>query len=264
MTPFITHKVYICRISLAWSKWKLLVTLREEFYGSGEDDSPGSLLERVFLPRIGLIYAIQAGINAYGSYNKGFDPFEASTSLQEFNQPFKPLISATWETGIKAAFLDNRLYTSFALYSMTVQNVAVNAQDISNPNLFVQQGENRSNGLEAEVSGKLLPSLDVMLAYAYDVAKVTKSDVASQIGMLTENAPRNSGSGWIKYTFLRAALKGFGASAGYTFAGQRNTLDPGTTLPGYIVFTGGLHYVHKHITLALNLNNITNKMDKRL
>jgi iron complex outermembrane receptor protein len=254
-----TQGVYI-QDQLSLRSWKLLVALREEFYKGDEDDSIGDLRERVFLPKIGLVYTIKPNLNWYATYNKGFDPFEASTDAEVFNEPFKPIISELWETGVKGNFLNQKLYASLAVYQLTVQNVAVNANDISNPNLFIQQGENRSRGVEVEVAGNVAPNLSVMLAYAYCVAKVTKSDVPSQIGTMVENAPVNSGSGWIKYTFSDGSFKGFGLSGGYTFAGVRNTLDPGTMLPGYVVFSGGIHYGHKRWLLALNVNNIADKI----
>jgi iron complex outermembrane receptor protein len=71
---------------------------------------------------------------------------------------------------------------SVALYQLSVENVAVNANRLSDPNLFVQQGENRSRGLEAEAGGNILPNLSMMLCYVYCDAKVTKSDIAWQVG----------------------------------------------------------------------------------
>lgn len=240
-------------------RWKLLIGLREEFYKGDENDSTGNLREHVFLPRVGVVYALLPDVNYYATYNKGFDPFEAVTGAQVFNQPFKPVISELWETGVKGNFFSQRLYASLAVYQLTVRNVAVNANDLSNPDLFIQQGENRSRGVEAEIAGNIMPNLSGMLAYAYCVARVTKSDVPSQIGTTVENAPLNSGSGWIKYTFSRGGLKGFGLAAGYTLASKRNTLDPDIVLPGYMVLTGGIRYGYKHWSLAMNVNNIANK-----
>lgn len=253
-----TQGVYV-QDQASLGRWKLLIGLREEFYKGDENDSIGDVRERVFLPRVGLVYTIRPDVNWYATYNKGFDPFEASTGAQVFNEPFKPIISELWETGVKGDFLNQKLYASLAVYQLTVQNVAVNANDLSNPNLFIQQGENRSRGVEAEVAGNIMPNLNVMLAYAYCVAKVTKSDMPSQVGSIVENAPLNSGSGWLKYTFSKGGLKGFGLTAGYTLASKRNTLDPETTLPGYVIFDGGIRYGYKHWLLALNANNIANK-----
>ncbi len=253
-----TQGVYV-QDQISLDRWKLLLSLREEFYKGDEDDSIGDIREHVFLPRIGVVYTVWPDINAYATYNKGFDPFEASTGAQVFNAPFKPITSELLETGVKANLFGNKLFAAAALYQLTLQNVAVNANDIANPNLFIQQGENRSRGLELEASGNMLPNLSVMLSYAYCVARVTKSLVPSQVGTLVENAPINSSGSWIKYTFGKGPLKGFGVSVGDSQVGKRNTLDPAIILPGYFVVNTGVHYGYKHFNFAINVNNITNQ-----
>jgi len=254
-----TQGVYV-QDQISLDNWKLLFSLREEFYkGDDVGDSSQDLSEAIFLPRVGLVYSITPNISAYATYNKGFDAFEASTSTQIFNSPFKPQVSELLEAGAKGNFFANKLSASLAVYQLTLLNVAVSANILSNPNLFVQQGQNRSRGIEAEASGNILPNLSVMLSYAHCIAKVTKSFVPSQVGTLVENAPRNESGSWIKYTFSKGAIKGFGVSAGHSGVGGRNTLNPATTLPGYLVINAGLHYKYKHFILALNAYNITNE-----
>jgi iron complex outermembrane receptor protein len=244
---------------LSWKRWKLLLSLREEFYKGDAVESTGDLRENVFLPRIGIVYELYSNANVYVTYNKGFDPFEASTNAQVYNAPFKPITSQLLEAGIKANFFKNKLETSIALYQLTLQNVAVNANDISEPNLFVQQGEDRSKGIEAEASGNIFKNLSITLSYGYNVAKVIQSKISSEIGRVLENAPRNTSGSWIKYTFSKGTLKGFGISAGHCSVSARNTLDPNIILPGYVIINGGIHYKYKHFTVAMNLNNITDK-----
>jgi iron complex outermembrane receptor protein len=242
---------------ISLNRWKVLLGVREEFYkGEGGDEE---INQQVFLPRVGLVYAIKDNLSAYATYNKGFDPFEASSSAQQFDEPLKPQISELLETGIKANFFSGKLSASFAVYQLSVQNVAVNANEISNPDLFVQQGKVRSRGVELEADGNVTPNLSASFAYAFCEAKITKSKTASQIGTRLENAPRNSGSSWLKYDFKKGGLKGFGISAGYLQAGARNTLDPLITLPGYIIFNGAVQYSFQHFTLALRAENIFNK-----
>ena len=253
-----TQGVYV-QDQLSLNRWKLLFSLREEFYkGDDGGDSSQGLAETVFLPRVGLVYQLTPNITAFGTYNKGFDAFEASTGTQIFNAPFKPQISELLEAGIKGNFLHNQLYASVAIYQLTLEHVAVNANSISNPNLFVQQGQNQSRGMEAELAGNILPNLSVMLSYAYNVAKVTRSKIPSQVGMLVENAPRNTSGSWVKYTFNKGFLKGFGIAAGHSAVDKRNTLDAGTVLPAYLVINAGLQYKYKKMMVALNINNINN------
>jgi len=261
-TVYHTQGLYI-QEQVEWKKWRLLFGLRQELYTAGDNDDNTDTTdddgEKVLLPRIGLVFKLRPCISVYGTYNKGFDPFEASTSTQVFDAPFKPITSELFEAGAKADLFNNQLGASVAVYQLTLHNVAVNANDISNPNLYIQQGEDRSRGVETELDGNILPDLSASVSYSYCVAKVIKSKIAAQEGSLVENAPENSSSSWIKYTFQNRALKGFGIAIGHIQAGTRNTLETGIRLPGYFLLNGGIRYQYKHYNAALNVNNIFNK-----
>ena len=254
-----TQGIYV-QERLSFKKFKLLLGLRQELYTSGDDDDTSGVTKiNKLLPRAGLVYELKPNASLYFTYNEGFDPFEASTSKQVFDAPFKPITSELWEIGAKTNLLANKLYASLAVYRLVLHNVAVNANNISNLDLYVQQGKNRSRGIEMEVAGNLLPNLSIDANYSYCVATVLESKVASQVGTVMENAPKNSSSSWIKYTFAKGALKGFGIAAGHSQVSVRNTLQQGLQLPGYVVINSSLQYTWNKLKLALNINNITNK-----
>ena len=263
---YTTQGIYL-QDQVSIDKWKFLFSIREEFYSAGDDDDDvadttgddDDDATKVFLPRVGVVYSLKPNISLYATYNNGFDPFEASMATQVFNAPFKPVISQLLEAGAKANLFHNNLSASVALYQLALQNVAVNANNINNPNLFVQQGEYRSRGIETEATGSVFPNLSVYLTYTYLDCEVTKSKIASQIGTLAENAPKNTSGSYVKYTFANGFLKGFGISAGHSSVSRRNTLDPGIILPGYIIFNAGLQYTYQHFKIAAILENITNK-----
>ena len=252
-----TQGIYL-QDELSLNRLKILVSFREEFYKGDNSDSAGKLGENVFLPRLGITYALTPTLNIYATYNKGFDPFEVSTEAQQFDQPFKPLISELYEAGLKGNFFQNKLAASLSFYQLTVSNVPTNAGDPSNPNLYVQQGQNRSKGIEAEATGNILPNLSVLVSYAYDVAKVTQDEDPEVVGTYVANAPRNSSASWIKYSFNKNSIKGFGLSVGHTYVGERATLDPDFNLPSYFLLNAGINYGFKKMSLAVILNNIAN------
>ncbi|MDP9042962.1 MAG: TonB-dependent receptor, partial [Bacteroidota bacterium] len=258
-TTYHTQGVYL-QDEMSFKRWKILVSLREEFYNKDDKDSAGRLNENVFLPRLGIVYALTPNLNIYATYNKGFDPFEASTEAQAFNQPFKPLISELYEAGLKGNFFQNKLAASVSFYQLTVENVATNAGDPSNPNLYVQQGQNRSKGIEAETTGNILPNLSVLVSYAYDVATVSQDNDPSRVGTTVANAPRNSSASWIRYSFNKKNFKGFGISVGHSQVGKRTTLDPEINLPSYFLLNASINYGFNKMSLALIVNNITNQI----
>ena len=255
-----TQGIYV-QEQISLDKWKFLFGLRQDMYEAGDDaaaDTSGNDEVNALLSRIGIVYDLRPNVSLYATYNKGFDPFEASTSTQVFNAPYKPVNSILYELGAKANYFNNRLTASVSFYQLTLQNVAVNAYDIANPNLYVQQGTNRSRGIETEVNGNILSNLSIAVSWAYSVAKVVQSVIKSQEGTIVDNAPKNTTNSWIKYNFTKGVLKGFGLAAGHSKESVRNSLTLGFTLPGYFVLNAGIRYNYKHFTTAINLNNITN------
>jgi iron complex outermembrane receptor protein len=255
-----TNGIYL-QDQIGYRKFRLLLGLRREFYRSPADDNSGSVatVQNVWLPRAGLVYSILPSLNAYAVYSRGFDPYEASATVQEFNAPFKPIRSELMEIGLKTVLLKSKLYATVAFYQLSVFNVAVNANDPVNPDLYVQRGKDQSRGIETEWNGDICSSLSIHFAYAYNLAKIRKSEIHQDIGRLKENAPINSSSGFIKYRFSRGLLKSLSLMAGFNQAGKRNTLDPGIQLPGYIIFDGGISYALERFAIAMRWNNITNQ-----
>ena len=163
-----------------------------------------------------------------------------------------------YETGIKTDFFQNKLAATLAIYQITINNLAVNANDFNHPNLFVQRGIQRSRGGEVEVQGNLSRNLSVSLTYSLNKTEIIKSIKQEEFGKEAENAPRHSSTSWVKYNFTKGILKNFGISIGHTQASQRNTLESNVTLPSYCIWNGGLHYTAKHLNFAVNINNLMN------
>ncbi len=242
-----------------YKNWQLLLGLRKEFYAkAGETDTSATSHENVWLPRIGLLYKPIEGLSLYATYNKGFDPFEASIVSQVFNAPFKPIFSEVYEAGAKATLLKNKLYATLAVYQLTLKNVAVNANDPANPDLYVQNGREQATGFETEVNGNILPQLSVSVSFSHNIAKVLDSPVKDDIGKIKENAPKNASTSWVKYTFAKGMVKGAFLSLGHSQQSVRNTLTEGLTLPSFFVVNGGAGYTYKRMKIALNVNNIFN------
>ncbi|MCH3994634.1 MAG: TonB-dependent siderophore receptor [Prevotella sp.] len=273
-----TQGLYIQEF-LTWNRWKLLAGIRREFYRGADDDDDassdegsadadddddevdlGGKIENIWLPKVALLYDITPNVTTYVQYSKGFDPFEQSNDLQIFKNPFKPIVSQLYEFGAKGMFFNQKLMATLAVYRLDVKNTAVNANDPSQPDLYVQHGEDRSQGIELELNGNILPNLSVNINYAYDVAKVQKSDVPSEVGNLKENAPKNISNSWIKYTFDHGFLSNLSIMLGHSQVSRRNTLTPGLRLPGYVIFNGALQYRWHHIEVFFNLDNILNKV----
>ncbi len=154
--------------------------------------------------------------------------------------------------------LKGKLYGTISIYQLAIYNVAVNANDPSNPDLYLQRGEDQARGVEVELNGNILPNLQIHFAYAYNLAKIKQSEIKSEIGRLKENAPINSSNGFLKYNFVSGVLKNLSLNGGYVLIGKRNTLDKDLELPGYFTLQAGINYRYHRLTLSCLMNNIGN------
>lgn len=253
---YTTHGIYL-QEHLTYKKWQLIAGLRAEFFQSGIDPEEITRVNKL-IPKLGVNYALDRNYHLYASYHNGFDPFEPSSVLQVFNQPFKPVTSNMIETGVKADLLQNKLFASLAIYQITINNLAVNANDLTNPNLYVQRGVQRSKGMELELQGNISSNLSISAEYAYNQTEIIKSIKLDEVGKIAENAPKHSSNSWIKYRFLKGSLNGFSFAIGHSQAGQRNTFDKDVVLPGYIVCNAAINYQYRHFKIAFNMNNLFN------
>jgi len=152
------------------------------------------------------------------------------------------------------------MFVTLSLYSLTVENVAVNANDPDEPDLYEQRGKQRSNGIETEFNGNLNDALNVHFSYAFNKAIIVKTDNAEDVGKMIENAPLHSFGSWIKYSFQNNLLKGFAVSAGHMQQSKRNTLVDDFYFTWVCYFKiAGLQYSYKAFTIAANVENISNK-----
>lgn len=256
---FQTYGFYI-QEQLKLNKWRLQAALRSEFYTAGEAEDGDSVTHvRKLIPSIGITYTVARNLNFYAVYNEGFDPFEPSSVVQVFNEGFKPVNSKMIELGSKTELFKKKLFASLAFYTIIINNLSVNANDSLNPDLYVQRGQQRSQGIETEMQGNLLTNLTVSTGYAFNISEISKSIKPEEVGKITENAPRHSSTSWFKYTFKNGFLNNFSMAFGHTQAGKRYTLVKDITLPAYCIFNSALYYKYKRLNFGINFNNITNK-----
>ncbi len=255
---YTTNGIYI-QEHLTFKKWQFIAGIRGEFFQSGTEEDNITRVNKL-IPKIGVNYSLDRNYHIYANFHNGFDPFEPSSVLQVFNQPFKPVTSTMFETGVKADLFRNQLFASIALYQITINNLAVNANDITNPNLYAQRGVQQSKGLEIEMQGNINPNLSIFSGYSYNQTEIIKSIKTEEVGKIAENAPKHSSNSWIKYRFTNSILNGLSIAIGHTQVGQRNTLDKDVILPGYVLFNAGINYQIRHFKLAFNVNNIFDKI----
>ena len=118
---------------------------------SNVDNSGVYTYPRIFLPQAGLSYEVAKDKFIYAAVSRGFSlPTVAETLTPEgaINPEIKPETGFNYELGLKAQWLDHRLYTELALYTVQVNDLLV-AERVGNDQYVGRNaGATDHNGIE--------------------------------------------------------------------------------------------------------------------
>nr|WP_285823475.1 TonB-dependent siderophore receptor [Achromobacter xylosoxidans] len=222
-------------------------------------DAPASRqrIDPEFTPYGGLIVDLDRQWSLYGSYAEVFQP---QTQLTRDGQGLDPVTGTNYEAGIKGELMDGALNVSLAAFQIRQKNRA--QQDPAWPCVgqncyYVAGGEVRSRGFEAEASGNITPYWTVAAGYTFNTSKyLTDTQAGGQ--PFASFTPRHIFRLWTNYalpTMQRRLSVGGGlqVQSGYSTVSGPVTLRQG----GYALVDLRLAYrVDKHLTAALNVNNV--------
>lgn len=244
-------------------QWKALLGVRYDIFGQEYDDdrSVNTDLERTdrtWSPRAGLVYQPDQMQSYYVSVSRSYQPSAEMFALSSTNQDLEPEETTNYEVGAKWDWLDDRLSVTAALFRLERTNIKTT--DPANPAQLVLAGEQRTDGFETTVSGKLGDKWQIYGGYAYLDAEITKSNsktngVANE-GQVPTLTPRHSANLWLVRSLTPEWRVGMGAN----YVGERFTaLDNVTTMPGYTTADAALFYELEQWDMALRLRNIFDK-----
>lgn len=223
-----------------------------EFEILSDDSDQPVASDGAFSPRIGLVYQPSDMVSLYASYNRSFKPSIFGSSAD--GEAFEPTRGTQYEIGTRVNFLEGRLSANLAAYHLTRTNVLT--PDPDNPEFSIQTGEARSQGIELDVTGEILPGWNVILAYAYTDAEVTE-DNTIPIGNRLDNVPFNQASLWTTYEIQEGDLRGLGFGLGLFYVGERQVdLANSFELPSHIRTDAALYYRRDNFDAAINVRNL--------
>lgn len=226
-----------------------------------------------FVPRLGLAYEVTNAISAYATYLGGFQPHTNTVSLSPSAEGFfwaasparfDPLESNLIEVGAKGEFLNRKIFVNLAIFNITQKNILLgDTYDLDN---LSTRGKQRSSGFETDISGYVLPNLQLTASYAYTDATIEEDAIEEFVGEPIGGAPKHNANFWGRYDFNSSTLKGIGVGLGAQYVDERYTWYNPTyntnrlLLPAYTVFEGGLYFKpNKNIQLTLKVNNLFNE-----
>lgn len=203
--------------------------------------------------RAGFTYEIVDNLNLYGSWSDSFYPQQ----IFDVNRvPLPPIKGEQWEGGIKAKLFNGGLLTTLAVYDITQTNAGVLIPGTT-PEAFRPFGEVRHKGVELEMVGNINRNWNIYGGVSYLDAKISQSNIASEVGKARPFVPKWSASLFMTYTFTDGALEGFRIGAGGRAVDNSPTSTGNTRdLAGHTVFDALASYTSGPWELRVNVNNI--------
>lgn len=262
-----TNGVYVQDLIEFTPQFKVLIGGRYDSFSQRFYEEPNPIqraTDKRFSPRIGFVYQPLEYLSFYASYGNSFSPqFPNQRTLD--NRLFDPSIGEQFEAGVKLSGFRGKLSGSLALYNLTYKNLVV--ADPNNPGTSIQTGEQRSRGIELDISANPVRGLNLTGNYAAINAVVSKDTEATLIGRFLPNTARHNGNFWATYRFVGANnfLRNFGIGAGLQAVGKRFTnLSNFGVVPGFARVDATAFYDFSanektNMRFAVNLQNLTNK-----
>ncbi|QVQ26600.1 TonB-dependent siderophore receptor [Achromobacter deleyi] len=224
---------------------KLVVVLGGR-YDSADGKTLNKLTDRdtrsndnAFTYRAGLLYLADNGLAPYISYSTSFQPQTGTTSPARGTTPFDPTEGKQWEAGVKYQPQGSNSFITASVFELTRTNVPTT--DLDNPIYSVQEGEVRSRGVELSATANPVPGWNLIAAYTYTDAEVTKSN-SNTLGRTPEAVPRNMASLWSDYTVQSGALAGVNVGAGVRYIGSSFNGANTAKVSDYTLFDVALRY----------------------
>lgn len=263
---------------LSWFKydWKYI-----NFDQSGNETDRSTTLSKesgIFTPYAALTYDFAGNWTAYASYAETYKSQSGSLQGPLPGTPLSPVTGSTYEVGVKGELADGRLNVSGALYRIDRNGQAVRdplypptAGQLGTNCCYVAQGLVRSQGVDTEISGEILPGWQLTVGYTFNDNKNRRA--GQRYETLT---PRHLFKLFTSYT-LPGDLAGLTVGGGmtaqskssvrdYAYVRDSNgvltgdTIDAEFTQKGYSVWNAFMRYsINENLTLSGNLNNIFDK-----
>ena len=219
-----------------------------------ELDTTDSQSDDAFTPRVGLVYQPIEALSLYASYSTSFAPNSGTTLTGDLLEPER---GRQFEVGARAELLEGRLSANVALFNIKKRNVATMDPN-SPPGQFFSTatGEQRSQGIELDVIGEILPGWNIVANYAYTDADITKDNDGLE-GNRLFGVPEHNFNLWTTYEIQQGSLAGLGVGLGFNYVSDRFGDNANSyVLEDYFLTNAAISYQRDNWRAALNIRNL--------
>ncbi|WP_225086885.1 TonB-dependent siderophore receptor [Pectobacterium colocasium] len=217
-----------------------------------------------FVPYSGLLWNFADNYTLYASYAEIYKP----QSARDKDDKLLPAVTGTnYETGVKGAFFDGDLNASLALFRIIQSNRALAEADSSvcrdpDSGCSRAEGKVRSQGVELDVTGKLVEGWQIQTGYTLTNSKYLEASESEKAAQFSPRTPKHMFKLYTSYT-LPGELNQWTMGAGMTAQTGTQTYPNrvfGLSQGGYTLFNANVRYQYsKNLSFNLVGNNLTDK-----
>ena len=267
------YGAYISNVTYITDRLITLLSLRMDHYESkgqlnlNNNTRTGDFNQTAWSPKVGIVYQIlKDQLSAYGNYMNGFSyTAPVAQQLPDISGEMKPQMANQWEVGLKGNLWRNKINFTISYYDILVDNIQRGSgviRDGKEYNIVVQDGKQRSKGIEIETIMNPVQGLNIMAGYAYNHSRYEKADPAVD-GRRPESAgPANVFNSWISYILPIKGLQGLGVGFGVNRVGKQITGNKTVTgqfaFPAYTLVNASISLEKERYRLGFKMNNLGN------
>lgn len=232
-----------------------MLSLRVDKFERKKVGNTDGFKQTALSPKLGLVYQlIKDKVSVFGNYMNGFQNLAPVTQPDGSILVLDPIYATQYEGGVKAELFNKKLSITASYYNIDIDNATR-----TEANFTVQDGKQRSKGIDFEVMGNPIAGLSIVAGYAYNDNRIIKSSNPAIEGNKATTSPENVANFWATYT-LQNQLRGLGFGFGANYADKNFfTADNTFYMPSYTVYNATVFYDQTKWRLGLKLNNLTDK-----
>lgn len=172
-------------------------------------------------PLFGVILSPYKNVNVFGSYTNSSYP-RTSARLDVNGNELGTERFDQLEVGVKTNWFDSRLRFNLTLFKINNRDINLPVYDENwvETGFYEKGGNDERKGVEVELTGRVLPNLEVITGYSYIDAKY-KDHTSFVYNSAPLNTPKHTFNAYLNYTFTHGTFERLSLGGGAYYTGKR-------------------------------------------
>lgn len=252
-----TTSIYATDVLKFGERISLMVALRLDHFKREALEAEGGegFSQTSLAPKLGAVYElVPEKLSLFANYMSGFQNEAPVIQPNGSRLILDPVFANQAEGGVKLELLERRLNFTVSYYDIYIDNAVRTDEN----EFTVQDGSQKSKGIDLEVIAEPFRGLSIVAGYAYNDNRIIKASNESIEGNKASNSPENVANFWLSYSFFNR-LKGFGLGFGANHVDQLYRTTANTFyIPSYTLINAAVQYQRDQWGIQLKANNLSN------